>query len=113
MSGTQSQATVAERLIARIAGLEAQVANLQLNVGDPSVDAPIPPDSTYRGLSESLTSLRERMEEFERLHSTPGSIGNRPPQIMSPKDIMPTVLDSKFKERWREWSYKARDYLSQ
>ena len=93
MSGTQSQATVAERLIARIADLEAQVANLQLNVGDASVDAPIPPDSTYRGLSEGLNSLRERLEEFERLHAVPGSVGSRPPQIMSPKDIMPAMLD--------------------
>ena len=77
-AGSRPQASVAERLIARLTDLEAQVANLQLNLSDASVDAPIPPDSTYRGLSETVATLRERIEEFERLHSIPGSFGNRP-----------------------------------
>ena len=31
---------------------------------------------------------------------------------MSPKEMMPGVLSDHFKDRWRLWSYKARDYLS-
>ena len=32
--------------------------------------------------------------------------------FMSPKETMPPILSENFRERWRLWSYKARDYLS-
>ena len=32
---------------------------------------------------------------------------------MNSKDTLPEILSTNFKDKWRSWSYKTRDYLSQ
>ena len=108
--------TVAEQILGRLNALEAQVANMQLTGGiDDST--PIPPTESMRGVHDILSQLRDRITQLENVgiggptSSETQQQGNRQP-FMSPKDLLPDILDKDFKDRWRLWSYKARDYLA-
>ena len=109
--------TVAQQILNRLNALEGQVGDLQLQGG--ADDSGVrPPTESIRNLSNQISDLRTQMQEiadsrsdrnfFEDRRGESGKFQN----IMSPKEMMPAILNDNFKDRWRTWSYKARDYLS-
>ena len=106
--------TVAEDILRRIEAIERDIGELQLN--GPLPTGPVPPSESMRNMSEQFAQLRNRIQQLET--STPASgesrgvFGMSPNFGMSPKELLPDKLADHFKDKWRLWSYKARDYLS-
>ena len=96
--------TIGEEVLRRLEVIENQMAN----GGFPDA-TPIHPDQTNRRLTEQLAELRDRVE---RMSAGPDSGASRPMNGMNPKDVLPEILGNNYKEDWRTWAYKARDYLS-
>ena len=110
--------TVAQQILNRLNALEEQVGDIQLQggVADTGVR---PPTESIRNLSNQISELRTQMQEmadsqperrnpFEDRREESSRFKN----LMSPKEMMPAILNENFRDRWRLWSYKARDFLS-
>ena len=112
--------TVAQQILNRLDALETQVGDIQLQGGVDGDDrGPRPPAESIRNLSNQLQELRTQMREMAESQSERGAPfedrRNGSAQFktfMSPIETMPPILSENFRERWRLWSYKARDYLS-
>ena len=99
--------TVAEQILGRLAALERQVGDIQLA-------APDFPIST-EGLSRTLEQLKIKVEQLEKdLEDRPGNpfSSDSFKSNMSPKETLPSILSDQFRDKWRLWSYKARDHLA-
>ena len=106
-------ATLGQQILERVEAVENALTDLQLNQ-----QRPIPPggDGSSRGeldrirqqFREELANLREQMQQG-RIPTE-----SRPRHLMyNQKDVMPEILGHDYKAKWRTWSYKARDWLSQ
>ena len=96
--------TVGEQVLERITELEGIVLNRAPDhVGQP-VDLP--------EIAQQLIAIRNRLDRVENAGDADRSRSFRDPN-QNPKDWMPNVLGDNYRDLWRKWSYKARDWLSQ
>ena len=85
--------------------MEATITDLQLNAPGSPPTYDVQADE-IRKLREDLTTLRQHVDGINRG-------GGAPPKGLHPKDCMPGILGNNYKQDWRTWSYKARDWFSQ
>ena len=98
--------TIGEQVIERINGIERRLDLFdRLGVAG---GVGVPTDAMQE-LQSDLEQLRNQMEELKTSPSSPAP----PKQPNDPKDWMPETLAHQYKDRWRNWSYKTRDWLSQ
>ena len=91
-----------EQVIARLNDLETIVQALQLES-----------NATLRDeLNRQITSLRNQLNNMSA--STPtGGLGRDRRSIYNSKEFMPEKLGAGYRDTWRSWAYKVRDWLSQ
>ena len=101
---------MAEQIMRRIEAIENSVANLELSG---AATDPIRPSESIRNLSDQIAQLRTKISELESTNSGPST--SRPDSSFGwgSKEMLPGIVSEHFKDKWRLWSYKARDYLSQ
>ena len=92
--------TVGEQLLERVATLERRIT-----------DTPVGMTDTVAGIRDELVQLRERVEAIDRTSHHGGN--GQSYHSRDPKEWMPHILGDKYRDGWRNWSYKARDWLSQ
>ena len=106
---------VGQQILDRLSAMETAVSDLQL--GQPVTGV----DDAGQGLKQSMNQLKEEMAQL-KLQMGNGSIGmgmgtvpteSFQRRLWNPKDCMPEVLNNDYRNRWRAWSYKARDWLAQ
>ena len=101
--------TIGQQLMDRVTALETTLADMQL--AGPADGGPIAPSEPMRTIANQIREIQGRFREIDNAVPTQdGGFPNR--NHMSPKELMPGVLSDHFKDRWRLWSYKARDFLS-
>ena len=106
-------ATMGQRILERLDAVEVAVTNLQL-------DQPRAPDqpAVLRQLEELRSQFRDEVaamrEQLDR-NPPPGRNNTQFPTrgLFNPKDCLPEVLSHDYKQKWRVWAYKARDWLAQ
>ena len=109
--------TVGEEVLRRINEIEARLGELQGDertgiAGTTGSGFPLPPSASNRVAMDQLAEIRRRIDAIETGGTRNPGMGAR--NFMSPKDMMPGVFGSaNFRDEWRSWSYKARDWLSQ
>ena len=98
--------TVGEQLLGRASALEQQLSDIQL--------AGLVTEHTtaLREIRESFQVLQDQFQQLQAntVGAPMGTDGPRK-QFMSQKELMPNTLSDK--DKWRLWSYKALDFLSQ
>ena len=103
--------TLGQQILERLQQLETAVTDMQLN-------APGPRDAQGTGMQfetlrqqvrDEMANLRREVESSQRGEGS----SDRRFKTMHPKDCMPGILGSNYKQDWRTWSYKTRDWLSQ
>ena len=110
MSGTTGTTTIAEQILARITNLENQIADLQMAGPPTGPDTPIPPTESLRGINETIAQLRQKIDSLESGSGFSGPSIDR--AMMNNKEMMPDTLGNDYRDKWRRWSYKTKDYLS-
>ena len=100
---------IAEQLMGRIEAMERQISDIHLT--GPAVDQ----TTALRNLRDTLGQLESKIAQIEEtMPNGSGPFdGPRNTQFMSPKELLPGLLGDHFKDKWRTWSYKTRDFLSQ
>ena len=107
--------TMGQRILERLNDLETAVTEIQLNPptrptdGDPNLS-----DLPNGQIDELRRQFRIEVEEMKKqlLEAGPQFDGmRRDMKLWNPRDCMPDILSSDYKNRWRVWSYKARDWL--
>ena len=99
--------TLGQQIITRLDALEAQVIEMQLK--GPTGTSPTELDEMRNQFRKDMTALREEMAR-----GIPTDVPHAPRrQMFNSKDCLPEILSTDFKSKWRAWSYKARDWLSQ
>ena len=105
--------TIGEKVIARLDALERTVTNLQTRTSDANTQRPV----EMGEMQNEFDELRQQVALVRsQLESMPASstFGPRPPHNGTfQKEMMPEVLGNAYKEKWRVWSYKTRDWLAQ
>ena len=98
-------ATMGQRILERLDAVEAAVTNLQL-------DQPRAPDQP--AVLRQLEELRQQVRDIN-LNPPTGRDNTQFPTrgLFNPKDCLPEVLSHDYKQKWRVWAYKARDWLAQ
>ena len=94
--------TVGEQLLLRVQAMETAIADLQST------------HSSTRDLSDLRSELNAEMSRMRELvmgqggRPADGGMGRSP---YNSKEFLPDVLGSAYKDKWRTWSYKARDWI--
>ena len=99
--------TIGEQIIERINGIERRL-DVYDRVGTAG-GVGIPAEG-FETFQNELKELKTRLAEIDLSGAAPT---NQPRQFQSPKDWMPEILSQQYREHWRVWSYKTRDWLSQ
>ena len=96
--------TQAELVLGRLDALEAGLTEMQRQFGI----------GTGAGHREEIDELRQQLALLRSTIDSGGSTdaARYPARKWNDKDLLPDILADKYKELWRLWSYKARDYLA-
>ena len=97
--------TIGEQIIERINGIERRL-DVYDRVG------------TAGGVgvhTEGMTGLRDELKsELDQMRARMEEMGTQPQSqpkfAQNPKDWMPETLAQQYKDSWRNWSYKTRDW---
>ena len=92
---------IGEIVIDRIDAMERQIRLLTEQFGAQGV-----PIDVMGEVRKQVALLESRLNEVES--STPHSR-----RTQDPKDWMPEVLSTNYRDLWRNWAYKSRDWLGQ
>ena len=96
-----SETTIGEQVINRINALENMLQALQER----------PTDAMFENLTQQIRSIQGRLGDLGS--SIPvGSVAHRR-SLYNSKEFLPDKLGNGYKEAWRSWAYKARDWLGQ
>ena len=103
--------TIGQQVLDRLEAVEASMAEL-------NNQATMPRPPTSPALLSEMEALRKQFrEEVERARDMMGfgtnTTANFRKSLINPKDCLPGVLSSDYKNKWRTWAYKARDFLGQ
>ena len=90
--------TVGEKVLERLDALERGVEDLQ--VAETT-------EALRRALSQEIAELREQLTQS----GPEGRGSNR--SLYSSKEFIPEKLGNDYKQAWRAWSYKVRDWMRQ
>ena len=99
--------TLGQQIISRLDALEAQVTDMQLKGPTGTGQAEL--DEMRNQLRKDMVALREELARGIPIDATQGPRKH----MFNSKDCLPDLLSTDCKNRWRAWSYKARDWLSQ
>ena len=95
--------TLGQQILSRLDALEQSMTELTL---DQPTQRPNP--AVARELETLRNEFRREVEEARQfLNETAGRTSPQDRRIWSPKDCLPEILSSDYKNRWRAWSYKA------
>ena len=99
--------TIGEQLIGRIEAMERQITDLTL--AGPAIDN----TTALQNLRDTLGQVQSKIQQIEEIMPTGSGTfdGPRNTQFMSPKELLPGLLGDHFKDKWRSWSYKTRDFF--
>ena len=103
MSGRDgTPTTIGEQVINRINDLETMMQALQAR----------PTDTMFDNLSQQIRSIQNQLGDLGT--SIPaGSSTRHQRSLYNSKEFLPDKLGNGFRDSWRSWAYKARDWLGQ
>ena len=103
--------TLGQQILTRLDALEASLTEITL---EQPTQRPNP--AMAREIESLRTQFRQEVEEMKKFLNESAGRGSPPTherRIWSPKDCLPEILSTDYKNRWRAWSYKAKDWLAQ
>ena len=97
--------TMGQVITARLDTLERLVAGIRDKKGDGAVVDEL--ENQIQQLMEQVALIQSKADQFP----VPPGNSSRSPSYQ--KEMMPEILGNNYKEKWRVWSYKTRDWLAQ
>ena len=98
--------TIGEQVLARIDAVERRMGLMERN-GIGAEGRPV----DLEQMRTDIADIRTRMDAIPNPAGPDGT--TRPQWSSNPKEWLPENLSQNYKELWRVWSYKTREWLSQ